>query len=316
MTTANSNETKFYESFDFIITQEDAGRRIDAFLGSILSEYSRSYVQKLMEQGLVSVNEKVQPSKKYLLKEGDSVVIDIPEARPLDVIPEDIPIDIVYEDDDLMVVNKPQGMVVHPAAGNYTGTLVNAILFHCKSLSSINGVARPGIVHRIDKDTSGLLMIAKTNLAHQSLSEQLKDHSIDRIYYALVVGNVKKDEGFVEAPIARNPKDRMKMAIVYGGKYAKTRYRVIERLTGYTLVECTLETGRTHQIRVHMASLGNPLVGDGVYGGQNQKIKHNGQLLHAKTLGFTHPVTGERMIFESELPAYFSDLLDRIRKNK
>lgn len=301
------------EIFEFVIGEEEAGQRLDTYLGEILDDCSRSYVQKLIAEGFVTVNEKTEESKNHRLKNGERLVVGMPQPENLTVEPENIPIEIVYEDDDLIVVNKAHGMVVHPAPGNYTGTLVNAVLYHCKNLSSINGVIRPGIVHRIDKDTSGLLVIAKNNTAHQSLSEQFKEHTIHRVYTGIVQGNMKKDEGTVDAPIARNPKDRLKMSVVEGGRHAVTHFRVTERFNGYTLVECQLETGRTHQIRVHMAYVGYPLLGDPLYNGLKSKIKFDGQLLHARELGFIHPTTGKEMMFKSDLPAWFQEILDKLK---
>lgn len=288
-------------------------KRIDALLSGVVTDVSRSYIQKLIEEGHVQVNGKVNTSKKLKVKPGDVIVLERPEPKKLDVLPEDIPIDIVYEDDDVMVINKPIGMVVHPAPGNYTGTLVNALMFHSEKLSSINGVIRPGIVHRIDKDTSGLLMIAKTDFAHQSLAEQLKEHTITRKYIALVHGCIHEPSGTVDAPIARSSKDRLKMAIVPGGREAITHFRVLERYKQYSFVECQLETGRTHQIRVHMSYIHHPLLGDLTYGKKNPKIKNSGQLLHAKTLGFVHPRTNEYMEFDTEIPELFHVMMKKIK---
>lgn len=256
-------------------------------------------------------------SKKLKVKTGELVEITIPQPEILKVEAEDIPLDIVYEDEDVMVVNKPKGMVVHPAVGNYTGTLVNAIMYHCGDrLSSINGVIRPGIVHRIDKDTSGLLMIAKNDMSHESLSKQLAEHSINRRYRALVYANIKEDEGTVDAPIGRDPKNRLRQAVtdMEHGKRAVTHYKVLERYGKYTLIEAKLETGRTHQIRVHMAYKKHPLVGDLVYGPKKPQMKIEGQMLHAKVIGFVHPRTGEYMEFDSELPEYFEKVLEGLRK--
>lgn len=295
---------------ELILTVTLGGTRLDKFIADN-SDISRSYAAKLAEDGLVSVNGRAA-DKKTKLKPGDTVKVSVPEPEMLSAEPEDIPLDIVYEDDSVIVVNKPQGMVVHPAPGSPSGTLVNGLLFHCE-LSSINGVIRPGIVHRIDKDTSGLLVVAKTNAAHESLSAQLKEHKALRRYYAIVRGNIKEDTGTVDKPIGRHPIDRKRMAIIMGGREAVTHYRVIERFGQYTLTECVLETGRTHQIRVHMASLGHPVVGDPVYGVKKERFRTNGQLLHAAALGFSHPVTGELMEFSSELPDYFSSVLERLR---
>lgn len=301
---------KMTEKRELKVSGNQAGMRLDKFL----AEYggiSRSYAAKLAEEGRVTVNGS-PAGKKTKLAEGDEITVELPEPEELEAVPQDIPLDIVYEDDQLIVVNKPQGMVVHPAPGNSDGTLVNGLLYHC-SLSSINGVIRPGIVHRIDKDTSGLLVVAKTNEAHESLSAQLKERKALRRYNCIVNGNIKEDEGTVNAPIGRHPTDRKRMAVIDGGREAITHYRVLERFGQYTLVECVLETGRTHQIRVHMAYIGHSIVGDPVYGVKKERFKTNGQLLHAKTIGFVHPVTGELMEFDSELPPYFTEVLSRLR---
>ena len=263
---------------EFLVEEDEDGDRLDVYLADQFVDMSRSYIQKIIKDKKVTVNGKVEKAK-YLVKEEDKIVIEIPKPKVLEVVPQDIPIEIVYEDDDIIIVNKPQGMVVHPAPGNYEGTLVNAILYHCKgNLSSINGVIRPGIVHRIDKDTSGILMIAKNNNAHNCLAEQLKDHSITREYEFICHGVFKEDNVTVDRPIGRNPKDRLKMAIVPNGKRAVTHFEVIERFNGYTHVRARLETGRTHQIRVHAMSINHPLVGDPVYGPKNSenKIKWSG----------------------------------------
>lgn len=294
------------------ITVEE-NKRIDALIANALDDVSRSYVVKLIEEGKVTVNDKLETSKKAKLKVGDLIVVDMPEPEVLEVVAEDIPIDIVYEDDDLMIINKPVGMVVHPAPGNYTGTLVNALMFHADKLSSINGVVRPGIVHRIDKDTSGLLMIAKTDHAHKGLAAQLKAHTIKRKYVALVHGLIPSETGTVNAPIGRSPKDRLKMAVnERNGKEAVTHFKVIKHFKNYSYIECQLETGRTHQIRVHMAYIGHPLMGDMTYGVKKPKIKNEGQLLHAKTLGFVHPRSGEYMEFDSEVPELFEIMMKKI----
>ena len=302
------------EKYKFTVSEKSI--RLDQFLASQLEDFSRSYIQKLIENENVKVNNSVCSVKKEKVKSGDEVEITVPEPVELTVDPENIPLDIVYEDDDVLVVNKPKGMVVHPAAGNYTGTLVNAIMYHCGDrLSSINGVVRPGIVHRIDKDTSGLLMIAKTDRAHESLSVQLAEHSVTRKYYALVYHNFKEDEGVIDKPIGRDPRNRLRNAVTYeNSKRAVTHYKVLERFGKYTLVQCILETGRTHQIRVHMSYLKHPLVGDLVYGPKKQTLPVSGQMLHAKVIGFVHPVTGEYMEFDSELPEYFADILAKLRK--
>lgn len=300
--------------YDVVIPEAMEGLRLDACVAKLVDGRSRTYLQQMIEQGCVTVNEESELSKKARVSAGDEIHIELPDPVELDVVPENIPLDIVYEDHHLLVVNKPQGMVVHPAPGNYTGTLVNALMYHCRDLSSINGVVRPGIVHRIDKDTSGLLMVAKDDKAHQGLAEQLKEHTILRKYHALVHGTVKNDEGCIEGAIGRNPANRLQMAVVdRGGKEAVTHYRVLERLNGYTYVELSLETGRTHQIRVHMAWKGYPLAGDPVYGVKKEKIKHAGQILHAKILGFKHPHSGQWMEFDAPLPEYFSTYLEKVR---
>ena len=304
------------QKYEILIDEEQQGTRIDLVLSQALSETSRSFIQKLFERDKISVNGAVCVSKKYKVKCGDKIELTIPEPEILTVEAEDIPLDIVYEDEDVLVVNKPKGMVVHPAVGNYNGTLVNAIMFHCGDrLSSINGVIRPGIVHRIDKDTSGLLMIAKNDMAHESLSKQLAEHSITRRYQALVYHNFREEEGTVNAPIGRDPKNRLRQAVTeLNSKHAVTHYKVLERFGAYTLIEAKLETGRTHQIRVHMTHIKHPLVGDPVYGPKKQTLKVEGQMLHAKVLGFNHPRTGEYMEFDSSLPAYFEEILRGLRK--
>lgn len=302
------------ENKEFTVDEDSKNLRLDVFLSRYFEDKSRSYLQNLIEEGNVKVNEKLKKSN-YKLKAGEKVSILIPEPVGLNVEPEDIPLDIVYEDNDVIVVNKSQGMVVHPAAGIYNGTLVNALLSHCKDLSGINGVARPGIVHRIDKDTSGVLVIAKNDNAHNKLAEQFKDHSLTRSYLALVEGVLKKDEGTIDAPLGRHPIERIKIAVIKDGRRAVTHYKVLERFNNNTLVECVLETGRTHQIRVHMAHIGHPLVGDPVYGHKKQRFNLKGQMLHAKKLGFIHPSTGEYMEFQSDLPDYFTKVIG-ILKNE
>ncbi|MDY3240215.1 MAG: RluA family pseudouridine synthase [Anaerovoracaceae bacterium] len=303
------------EKYTFFIDEESNGTRIDRVLSLLLAESSRSYIQKLIEKGNVTVDGQTCTSKKYKVSSGQQVDLLMPPPENLSVEPENIPLDIVYEDEDVLVVNKPRGMVVHPAAGNYTGTLVNAVLYHCgERLSSINGVIRPGIVHRIDKDTSGLLMIAKNNMAHESLSAQLAEHSITRRYTALVYHNLTEDEGTVDAPIGRDPKNRLRMAVTsLNSKRAVTHWKVLERFGRYTLIEARLETGRTHQIRVHMAYIHHPLVGDMVYGPKKQPLTEDGQMLHARVLGFVHPRTGEYMEFERPLPPEFTAVLRKLR---
>ncbi len=296
-----------------VITAESGGKRLDKFISESPQSISRSYAANLCAAGRVLVNG-VSREKKYKLSEGDVIEIDVPEPEPSEIIPEDIPLDIVYEDNDVIVINKPRGMVVHPAIGNPSGTLVNALAYHCgDNLSAINGVLRPGVVHRIDKNTTGLLMAAKNNEAHLKLSEQLKERKALRKYRALVHGNIKEDELTVNKPLARNPSDRKRMAVVAGGKEAVTHVKVLERFGAYTYIECILETGRTHQIRVHMSSIGHPIVGDSVYGVKKENFKTEGQLLHAKTIGFKHPKTGELMTFDSELPEDFQSILDKLR---
>lgn len=290
--------------------------RLDQFLSTLEEpEISRSYASKLIKDDRIQLNGKsCKASSK--VKEGDELLIDMPEPVSLDVVAEDIPLDIVYEDEDFLIVNKPKGMVVHPAAGHYQGTLVNAVMNHCgQELSTINGVMRPGIVHRIDKNTTGLLVVCKNDKAHKSLAEQLKEHSITRKYVAIVCGNIKEDSGTVDAPLGRSKKDRKKQAIdMVDGRDAVTHFRVLERFSDYTLVECILETGRTHQIRVHMASIGHPVLGDDVYGPKKCPFTLEGQCLHAKVLGFIHPSTGEYVEFDSEYPEYLKRLMDRLRK--
>ena len=298
------------------VSPEDAGVRIDKYLVEQLPDITRSYLQKLLKDGSVQMNGKpVKASTKTAA--GALIALTIPEPEEPEILPEDIPLDILYEDSDVILINKPKDMVVHPAAGHYTGTLVNALMYHCKGdLSGINGVLRPGIVHRIDKDTTGVLIVCKNDRAHNALAEQLKEHSITRKYRAIVCGNLKEDEGTVDAPLGRHPQDRKKMAIVRsGGKRAVTHYRVLERFGNYTYIECRLETGRTHQIRVHMASLGHPLLGDEIYGRAKSPFKLEGQTLHAMVLGFIHPTTGEYMEFEAPLPEYFEKLLEKLRKS-
>ncbi|MCI8645755.1 MAG: RluA family pseudouridine synthase [Firmicutes bacterium] len=302
--------------YQVIISEQQEGRRIDQLLSESFAELSRSFLQKLIKDGFITVDGKVCTSKKLLLKKQQNVEIRVPEPEILHVEAEDIPLDIRYEDDDLLIVNKPRGMVVHPAAGNYSGTLVNAVMHHCGDrLSSINGIIRPGIVHRIDKDTSGLLMIAKNDAAHRLLAQQLAEHSITRAYRAIVYNNFKEDEGTVDAPIGRDPKNRLRQAVTQtNSKRAVTHYRVLERLGAFTYIEARLETGRTHQIRVHMAHIRHPLVGDPLYGPSKNPFGINGQLLHARLLGFQHPATGAYMEFESEPPEEFRQVLDKLKR--
>ena len=298
---------------EIIIVPDISPDRVDKIIPVLFSELSRSSAQQLIEDGLVLVNGSVC-NKKTIIKCADEIEITLPEPAVLSVEAENIPLDIVYEDEYLLVVNKPKGMVVHPAAGNYTGTLVNALMYHCgDSLSGINGVIRPGIVHRIDKDTSGLLVVAKTDTAHRGLAEQIKEHSFTRIYNTVVVGNIKDDTGTIDAPIGRHPKDRKKQAVTdKNSKNAVTHYEVLERFNGFTHLKVTLETGRTHQIRVHMAYRGNPVAGDVVYGNSKKTYGLDGQCLNASTIGFIHPVTGKYLEFTTDLPDYFKDFLRRI----
>ena len=288
---------------------------MDRWLAEVCGDLSRSQIQALMEDGKVSAGGR-PVNKKEKAVPGMVVEVVLPDPQPIEAVPQNIPLEIVYEDPSLLVVNKPKGMVVHPAPGNPDGTLVNALLYHCAGqLSGIGGAIRPGIVHRIDKDTSGLLVVAKTDAAHQALSDQMSVHAIHRVYHAVVYGNLREDEGFVEAPIGRDPRDRKKMAVTpVNSKYAYTGWRVLERFGNFTYIACQLQTGRTHQIRVHMASIGHPLAGDPVYGPRNCIRSLGGQCLHAKELGFTHPATGEWMRFDSELPGWFQEYLIRLRK--
>lgn len=309
------------QKIELIIDEEMKGTRLDLVLSVALEEFSRSFIQKLFESGRITVDGQICREKKLKAAAGSVVVIDIPEPEKLEVTAEDIPLDIVYEDDDVLVVNKPAGMVVHPAPGNYTGTLVNALMYHCgDKLSSINGVIRPGIVHRIDKDTSGLLMVAKNDKAHSSLSQQLSEHSITRRYNAIVYSNIKEDEGTVDRPIGRDPSNRLRNAVTeLNSKNAVTHYKVLERFGSFSLIEARLETGRTHQIRVHMAYLKHPLLGDELYGPAKSKsaskLGAKRQMLHAGILGFVHPSTGEYMEFQSPLPGDFEKVLDKLRKD-
>lgn len=295
----------------YTIEEQQQGERIDKAVSSIQNEWSRTQISNWITEGIVKVNGEAVKAK-YKVKAGDVVEIVVPEAEPLDVIAENLDLEIVYEDADVLVVNKPKGMVVHPAPGHMTGTLVNGLMYHCTDLSGINGIMRPGIVHRIDKDTSGLLMVAKNDKAHESLVEQLVNKTVTRKYTALVHGHIAHDKGTIDAPIGRDQKDRQKQAVVDKGKHAVTHFQVIERFGDYTLVECRLETGRTHQIRVHMQYIGFPLVGDPKYG-PRKTIDFGGQVLHAGVLGFTHPTTGEYMEFEALLPVDYVQLLDELR---
>lgn len=311
------------EQREFIVEAEAAGQRIDRFLSGEDTGLSRSALQGLVAEGHVLCNGK-SIAKSLKLKAGDTILLEIPDAKPIEAVPQDIPLDIVYEDDHLLVVNKPKGMVVHPAPGNPDGTLVNALLWHCKgSLSGIGGEIRPGIVHRIDKDTSGLLVCAKDDESYRALSEQIAAHTVDRFYEAVVYGNVKEDSGTIDLPIGRSLKDRKEMAVrldarqpdgsLQGAREAVTHFEVLRRYEGFTHLRCRLETGRTHQIRVHLSYLGHPVAGDELYGPQKAIKRLQGQCLHARALGFTHPVTGERLYFESQLPEYFTSFLKTLR---
>lgn len=295
----------------FTIKEENNQLRLDKALAN-QTELSRSLLTELIRDAKVLVNGEVKKAK-YKVKTGDRIDVEIPKDEVLDIVAEDLPLEIVYEDLQVAVVNKPQGMVVHPAAGHASGTLVNALMYHIKDLSSINGVIRPGIVHRIDKDTSGLLMVAKNDKAHESLAAQLKDKSSKRRYLAIVHGEIPNDKGTIEAPIGRNPKERKKQAVVSGGKPAITHFEVLERFLGYTLVALRLETGRTHQIRVHMNYIGHPVAGDPLYGPNKTLTPNHGQFLHAETLGFEHPTTGEFMEFQAEVPEIFAEQLKKLR---
>ncbi|MCH5298318.1 MAG: RluA family pseudouridine synthase [Ruminococcus sp.] len=301
------------DKFCFKADSESAGIRVDKYLSEMFEDITRSAIVGLIESGNVIINNKTT-AKNYKLKEGDDIEVTVPDPVEYEAKAENIPLDIVFEDDDLLVVNKPKGMVVHPAPGNYEGTLVNALMYHCKdNLSGINGVLRPGIVHRIDKNTSGLLIVAKNDKAHKHLAEQIKEHSFTREYEAVVIGNIKDDRGTVDAPIGRHHIDRKRMTVTdRNSKTAVTHYEVIARYNGYTHIRCILETGRTHQIRVHMAYIGHPVSGDDVYGNKREKTNFDGQCLHARKIGFIHPSTGEYMEFVSQLPEYFRKFLSKL----
>lgn len=309
----DNNDNVEYFEYE-IIEKADEGIRIDKFVASKLDDVSRSFIQNLIKDENVLVNGKTVKAS-YKTYANDQITVILPEAEPLEIIAENIPLDILYEDDDLIVVNKPKGMVVHPAAGHYTGTLVNAIMYHCKdNLSGINGVLRPGIVHRIDMDTTGALVICKNDFTHRHLAAQLKEHSITRKYNAICLNRIKEDEGTIDAPIGRCETMRKKMAINYkNGKNAVTHYKVLKNFEKYSYIECQLETGRTHQIRVHMSSIGHPLLGDSLYTNAKSPYKLQGQTLHARVLGFIHPRTEEYMEFEAPLPKYFSELLEKLK---
>ncbi|WP_368294039.1 RluA family pseudouridine synthase [Dehalobacter sp. TBBPA1] len=302
------------DSEEWQFVQAAPGQRLDTALAECTS-LSRSYLQNLIQQGCVLVNSQSRKAN-YRVQEEDRVEISIPPAQKLDVLPEELPLDIVYEDDDLLVVNKPQGMVVHPAPGAWSGTLVNALLYHCQNLSGINGVIRPGIIHRIDKDTSGLLVVAKTDDAHHHLAHQIKEHSVGRSYRAVVHGLMSEPSGTVDAPIGRDPKDRKKMAVVFkNSRNAVTHYYVLERFMQFTEIKAVLDTGRTHQIRVHMAYLKHPVLGDPLYGPKKNPFGMTGQVLHAETLSFIHPRTGEKMTFTADPPESFRDVLEKLKNS-
>lgn len=298
----------------YTVSDESEGERLDKYLSLIVSDISRSYIQKIIKDGLVLVNDKNAKSS-LKLDAGDKILLNLPDLSIPEILPENIPIDIIYEDKNYMIINKNKGMVVHPAPGHYTGTLVNAIIYHTNDLSGINGVLRPGIVHRIDRDTTGLLIVCKNDKAHNNIALQLKEHNIERTYHAIVTGNIKEDKGVINKNIARDQKDRKKMSVTNNlvGKTAITHFEVIERFGNYTYVKCNLETGRTHQIRVHMASIGHPLLGDEVYGHISKNFVTNGQVLHAKTIGFNDPDTNEFVLYDSELPEYFLNILKKLR---
>lgn len=302
---------------EFVVTDEYEGLRIDKLISELMDSLSRSYIKKLIEDDKVKCNGKYIKAS-YIVSEGDRIELEIPPLQVPEIVPQDIPLDILYEDDDVLVVNKPKDMVVHPAAGHYEGTIVNAVMYHCRdNLSGINGVMRPGIVHRIDKDTTGSVIICKNDNAHIKIAEQLKEHSINRVYHAICYGIIEEDEGDIDASIGRSQSDRKKMAVVKtGGKTAFTHFKVIKRFEEdkMTYIECRLKTGRTHQIRVHMAYIGHPLLGDEVYApSRKSKFKLNGQCLHAKTLGFIHPTTGEYVEVDAPLPEYFSHLIEILK---
>lgn len=302
--------------FDLCVEDEYDNCRLDKFLTDKFSDMSRSYIQKQIKDGFINVNNKKVKSS-FKLQHNDNVHVEICKPKEIEIVPENIPLDIIYEDSDVILINKPKQMVVHPAPGHYSGTIVNALMYHCKDLSGINGELRPGIVHRIDQDTTGVIVVCKNDTAHRFLAEQLNEHSITRTYHAIVCGHLKQSEGTIEGCIGRHPTDRKKMAInVKNGKPAITHYRVLDTLNNkYTYIECKLETGRTHQIRVHMASIGHPILGDSVYGPSKYPFKLTGQTLHAKTLGFIHPTTGKYVEFDAKLPDYFEELLRKLKNN-
>ena len=301
------------DNYSFDVLEEFEGLRVDKFLSENFDDFSRSFIQKLLKEENIFVNNKsVKPS--YKLNLGDVVYVKVPDIITPDIVPQNIPLNVIYEDNDIILINKPKGMVVHPAPGHYTDTLVNALMYHCNDdLSGINGVQRPGIVHRIDMNTTGVIIACKNDFSHNHVAKQLKDHSITRKYEAITFGVIKSDEGTINAPIGRNPKDRKKMSINNNGREAVTHFKVLERYSKYSYIECQLETGRTHQIRVHLSSIHHPLLGDEVYGPNKQPYKLSGQALHAKTLGLIHPRTNKYIEFTAPLPEYFTNLIKNFK---
>jgi 23S rRNA pseudouridine1911/1915/1917 synthase len=316
MIVLEENQLSSDNRFDFVVTIEEQGTRLDVLLTSKFQELSRSHLQKIIASGLVIVNGK--PTKaNYKVQSEDAVSVTFSEAKPVEIVAENIPLDILYEDTDIIVVNKPRGMVVHPATGNYQGTLVNALLDHCQDLSGINGEIRPGIVHRLDKDTSGVIVAAKNDHAHLSLAEQIRSRTASRKYIAIVHGNIAEEQGIINAPLGRHPSDRKKMAVTFSNsKEAITRFRVCERFVNFTLVECKLQTGRTHQIRVHMQYIGHPVVGDPKYGPEKKRFAIAGQALHSAELSLKHPTTGQDMLFTAPLPQDMTDILKQLQISK
>lgn len=310
------NEIASKTTASFKVTDEEQGMRLDVLLAGRFGEMSRSHLQKLIVDGLVIVNGKTIKAN-YKIQIDDTINVTFPEAKPVEIVAENIPLDIIYEDTDIIVVNKPRGMVVHPAVGNYQGTLVNALLDHCQDLSGINGEIRPGIVHRLDKDTSGVMVVAKNDYAHLNLAEQIKNRTASRKYLAIVHGNIAEEQGIINAPLGRHASDRKKMAVSFSNsKEAITRFRVIERFVNFTLVECKLQTGRTHQIRVHMQYIGHPVVGDPKYGPEKKQFAIKGQALHSAELSLKHPVTGESMLFTTPLPADMTNILKKLQATR
>lgn len=303
------------KEYRFVVGEENESERVDKYISEWMPDCSRSYLQKLIRNEALLLNGKVTKASA-LVKTGDEVFLQLPSPVIPEIEPQNMPLEIVYEDTDFLIINKPKDMVVHPAAGHMDHTVVNAVLYHCDNLSGINGVLRPGIVHRIDKDTTGLLIICKNDYFHNHIALQLKEHTIERTYHAIVIGNIKEDDGTVNHPLGRHPNDRKKISINPNGKEAITHYHVLERFGNYTYIRCNLETGRTHQIRVHMTSIGHPLLGDEIYGHVSTRFKTNGQVLHAKTIGFVHPSSGQWVSFDSELPEYFLKILKNLRSNQ